>query len=129
VIPDAEAPAGLRRLLEAISDARAGSFLAVLKTLGGPGRGYLSFPMRGYTLALDFPRRPGVEDLLHNLVRITMDHGGRVYLAKDAVLDPASFAAMYPKLGEFRTVLDHIDPERRMQSDLARRLDIRGERA
>jgi decaprenylphospho-beta-D-ribofuranose 2-oxidase len=131
VIPDAEAAAGLRRMLEAISDARAGSFLAVLKTLGGEGRGHLSFPMRGYTLALDFPRRDGVEGLLARLAAISLDHGGRVYLAKDAVLDAESFACMYPKLGEFRDVLDTIDPERRIQSDLARRLNIRdyGDRA
>ncbi|WP_158044936.1 FAD-binding oxidoreductase [Skermanella pratensis] len=126
VVPDAQAPAALRKLLEAISDARAGSFLAVLKTLGGEGKGHLSFPMRGYTLALDFPRRDGVEDLLARLAAITQDHGGRVYLAKDAVLDPASFARMYPKLGEFRQVLDRIDPDRRIQSDMSRRLDIRG---
>jgi decaprenylphospho-beta-D-ribofuranose 2-oxidase len=126
VIPDAEAAAGMRKLLEAISDARAGSFLAVLKTLGGEGRGHLSFPMRGYTLALDFPRRDGVEELMARLSAISLDHGGRVYLAKDAVLDAESFARMYPKLGEFRDVLDSIDPERRMQSDMARRLNIRG---
>jgi decaprenylphospho-beta-D-ribofuranose 2-oxidase len=126
VIPDAEAAAGMRKLLQAISDARAGSFLAVLKTLGGEGRGHLSFPMRGYTLALDFPRRDGVEELLARLAALSLDHGGRVYLAKDAVLDAGSFARMYPKLGEFRDVLDSIDPERRMQSDMARRLNIRG---
>ena len=126
VIPDAGAAVGMRRMLEAISDARAGSFLAVLKTLGGEGRGHLSFPMRGYTLALDFPRRDGVEELLARLAAISLDHGGRVYLAKDAVLDAESFARMYPKLGEFRDVLDSIDPKRRMQSDMARRLNIRG---
>jgi decaprenylphospho-beta-D-ribofuranose 2-oxidase len=126
VIPDAGAAAGMRRMLEAISDARAGSFLAVLKTLGGEGRGHLSFPMRGYTLALDFPRRDGVEELLSRLAAISLDHGGRVYLAKDAVLDAGSFNRMYPKLGKFRDVLDSIDPERRMQSDMARRLNIRG---
>lgn len=55
--------------------------------------------MRGYTLALDFPRRDGVEDLLARLAAISLDQGGRVYLAKDAVLDAASFNRMYPKLG------------------------------
>lgn len=70
-----------------------------------------------------------MEDLLARLAAITLDHGGRVYLAKDAVLDPAGFARMYPKLGEFRQVLDRIDPDRRIQSDLSRRLDIRGEKS
>lgn len=126
VLPDAESPVGLRKLMEEISQSGAGSFLAVLKTLGGEGKGYLSFPMRGYTLALDFPAKPGVDELLERLERITLDHGGRIYLAKDAAMKAESFAAMYPKLDEFRAVLDRIDPNRVMDSDMARRLKIRG---
>ena len=126
ILPDAESPAGLRKLMEEISAAGTGSFLAVLKTLGGAGRGHLSFPRRGYTLALDFPAKPGVTDLLGRLERITLDHGGRIYLAKDGAMKPDSFAAMYPRLGEFRAVLDNIDPDRVMESDMARRLKIRG---
>src|SRR5690606_9954187 len=86
VLPDAEAAPGLRALLETVSAARGASFLAVLKTLGGEGRGHLSFPRRGYTLALDFPRGPGVDELMRRLERLTLDHGGRIYLAKDACL-------------------------------------------
>lgn len=126
VIPDASARDGIRRALEEISAARSASFLAVLKTLGGEGRGLLSFPMRGYTLALDFPRRAGTEVLLERLERIALDHGGRVYLAKDAVLSAEGFAGMYPRLDEFRAVLADIDPKGRFQSDMARRLGLRG---
>ncbi|HEX6101773.1 MAG TPA: FAD-binding oxidoreductase [Alphaproteobacteria bacterium] len=125
VLPDATAPLGLRRMLEEISAAGRASFLAVLKTLGGEGRGFLSFPMRGFTLALDFPRRPGVEDLLARLERLTLDHGGRIYLAKDAALSPEGFRRMYTRLPEFEAVLDRVDPERRLNSDMARRLKIR----
>jgi decaprenylphospho-beta-D-ribofuranose 2-oxidase len=117
----------LRRLLTEVSAARAASFLAVLKTLGDEGPGYLSFPMRGFTLALDFPGRPGAPDLLARLQDIVCDHGGRVYLAKDAVLTPERFRRMYPKLDAFRTVLGSIDPECRFRSDLERRLRIRGD--
>jgi len=126
VLPDSESSAGLGKLMEEISRAGTGSFLAVLKTLGGEGRGHLSFPMRGYTLALDFPAKPGVAELLGRLERITMDHGGRIYLAKDAAMSAESFAAMYPRLEEFRAVLDRVDPDRVMDSDMARRLKIRG---
>lgn len=125
VLPDAEAPAGLRRLLEAVSASGAASFLAVLKTLGGQGRGMLSFPLRGYTLALDFPHRPATAELLARLERITLDHGGRIYLAKDSALSAAGLAAMYPRLGEFRAMLADIDPAGRMTSDMARRLALR----
>jgi len=55
VVPYTNGDVALRRLLEAISSCGAPSFLSVLKRLG-PGRaGYLSFPMEGYTLAVDFP--------------------------------------------------------------------------
>jgi decaprenylphospho-beta-D-ribofuranose 2-oxidase len=128
VLPDASAPRAIRLLLEEIAGSGRASFLAVLKTLGAEGRGYLSFPMRGYTLALDFPRRGGVEDVLRRLERLTLDHGGRIYLAKDAVLSPEGFRAMYPKLPEFQAVLDAIDPEQRLNSDMARRLKIRERR-
>jgi decaprenylphospho-beta-D-ribofuranose 2-oxidase len=128
VLPDASAPRGIRLLLEEIAGSGRASFLAVLKTLGAEGRGHLSFPMRGYTLALDFPRRGGVEDVLRRLERLTLDHGGRIYLAKDAVLSPEGFRAMYPKLPEFQAVLDAIDPEQRLNSDMARRLKIREHR-
>jgi decaprenylphospho-beta-D-ribofuranose 2-oxidase len=125
VLPEASAPQGLRRMLEEIASAGRASFLAVLKTLGAEGRGFLSFPMRGFTLALDFPRRRGVEELLTRLERLTLDHGGRIYLAKDALLSSDGFRAMYSRLPEFQAVLDEVDPERRLSSDMARRLRIR----
>ncbi len=126
VIPDAQAGRGLRQLLETIRGAGRGSFLAVLKTLGGEGAGYLSFPMRGYTLALDFPRQSGTETLLQRLEDITIEHGGRVYLAKDATLTRERFHAMYPRWRQFAAVLEQVDPQGRMQSDMARRLELRG---
>lgn len=129
VLPDDGAAAGLRQMMETISAAGSASFLAVLKTLGGEGRGHLSFPLRGHTLALDFPARRGVGALLAKLERMTLDHGGRIYLAKDAVMSADSFAAMYPRLGDFRAVLERIDPDRRMMSDMARRLNIQGKGA
>lgn len=125
VLPNAAAAPGLRRILQTVSERRASSFLAVLKTLGGEGPGLLSFPMRGYTLALDFPNRPGVHELLAELEAITVDHGGRVYLAKDATLSVPGFRRMYPHWTEFRRVLDEIDPQATMMSDMARRLRLR----
>ncbi|MGH6900992.1 MAG: FAD-binding protein [Geminicoccaceae bacterium] len=125
VIPDRTAAAGITALLETMSRARRGSFLAVLKTLGQGGRGHLSFPERGYTLAMDFPRAAPVPALLRELERITLEHGGRVYLAKDAALSAVGFGAMYPRLHAFRDVLGRVDPNRRLASDMARRLRIR----
>jgi len=127
VVPEVESPRAIRCLLEEVARARAASFLAVLKTLGGEGPGLLSFPMRGYTLALDLPRRSGTEGLIARLGRITLDCGGRVYLAKDACLPGELFRAMYPRLDRFRAVLDEVDPRGRMSSDLSRRLGVRSQ--
>jgi decaprenylphospho-beta-D-ribofuranose 2-oxidase len=125
VVPFETGVSALRDLLEVISASRQASFLAVLKRMG-PGRaGYLSFPTPGYTLALDFPRRAGIEMLYQRLCRITLDAGGRIYLAKDALLDALSFRRMYPEFGSFSELLAAIDPGHRMQSDMARRLRLR----
>lgn len=125
VVPDAEAARAVRTMLERISSAGNASFLAVLKTLGGKGRGMLSFPMRGVTLALDFPRKPGVAELVGELNRMARDAGGRVYLAKDALLTAEEFRAMYPRHEEFAAVLARVDPQARFTSDQARRLGLK----
>jgi decaprenylphospho-beta-D-ribofuranose 2-oxidase len=125
LVPFEGGAAALRQMLESIAQSGRGSFLAVLKAMGERGVGYLSFPAPGYTLALDFPNAPGVSELLARLERITADHGGRVYLAKDATLSSELLPAMYPDLDRYRAVLDEIDPHRRLASDMARRLAIR----
>ena len=125
LVPFEGGAAALRQMLESIAQSGRGSFLAVLKAMGERGAGYLSFPAPGYTLALDFPNAPGVSELLARLERITADHGGRVYLAKDATLSCELLPAMYPDLDRYRAVLDEIDPHGRLASDMARRLAIR----
>lgn len=126
VVPRETGRKALRALLTAASDSGAASFLAVLKTLGGEGRGLLSFPMPGYTLALDFPRRRHTTALMARLEAITREHGGRIYLAKDACLNAASLRTMYPRLPEFLETLEALDPDGLMTSAMARRLRLRG---
>jgi decaprenylphospho-beta-D-ribofuranose 2-oxidase len=124
VVPFEYGEAALCALLEAASRARQASFLAVLKRMG-PGRaGYLSFPMEGYTLAMDFPNKAGVAALHGELVATTRRFGGRVYLAKDALMGADDMAAMYPALADFQRVVAVVDPRRRMRSDMAGRLDV-----
>ncbi len=124
VLPEAEAPRGLRLLLEAVGQAGAASFLAVLKWMGRDGAGLLSFARPGFTLALDIPARAGAGALLRRLERLTLDHGGRVYLAKDSTLSPAGMAAMYPRLAEFQAIRARLDPGGRFSSDMSRRLGL-----
>lgn len=124
VLPLASSASGLRAMLERISAAGAGSFLAVLKRMGPPSFGLLSFPIEGYTLALDFPATPDNLALLDRLDAITADHGGRVYLTKDARMAPARVAQGYPRLDEFRDLRARLGLDRRFSSLLSHRLGL-----
>ncbi len=124
VLPLDRGGEGVRRLLEGLSASGLSSFLAVLKKMGPEGDGHLSFPMEGYTLALDIPRRRGLGKLLGALDRIVLDHGGRIYLAKDASLVAGAFRQMYPGLDRFQSVKNAIDPDGLFSSSQARRLGI-----
>jgi FAD/FMN-containing dehydrogenase len=127
VIPERSAFDGIKALLQELSGSRRPSFLAVLKRFGPQGRGMLSFPMAGYTLALDLPiRDDGLFALLDKLDEIVLQHGGRVYLAKDARLSAGSFRAMYPRYDEWLKIKNAVDPQNRFSSSLSRRLGIGG---
>lgn len=92
--------AGLTQLLQAIARSGAASFLAVLKRFG-PQSGPVSFPMEGYTLALDFPMNKRSLALMPELDRITLDHGGRFYLAKDSRMSPDTLHQTDPRWAGF----------------------------
>lgn len=124
-------PTGAEGTIETIigetASSDSGSFLAVLKRFGPADAGHLSFPMPGWTLTLDIPvgsRELGA--LLARFDGLVAAAGGRVYLAKDAVLRPELVPTMYPRLPEWRQVRDRLDPGRHMRSDLDRRLDLVG---
>jgi hypothetical protein len=101
VVPLAAAREGLAELLRAISASGQGSFLAVLKRLGAGRSGAFSFPMEGYTLALDFPVSPRSLELMEQLDRIVIDCGGRFYLAKDCRMDARTLRASDARVPEF----------------------------
>jgi len=124
-LPPASSRQGLIEVLEKVSRSGRASFLAVLKTFGPANPGLLSFPMEGATLALDIPNTGApLRELLNELDRIVLRHGGRVYLAKDARLSRESFEAMYPRADEFRDLKERLDPEGVFSSSLARRLGL-----
>lgn len=125
VLPTSQSPQGVRAILEHVEASGHLAYLAVLKLLGPEGEGLLSFPMPGYTLALDFPMRPGTLDLLDSLDEITTAHGGRVYLAKDARCRPDRVREGYPNLGLFSDVRSaKADATSRFSSLLSRRLQL-----
>lgn len=124
VVPLEAAPA-LREMLEAVARAGAASPLAVLKRMG-PGRaGMMSFPMEGYTLAVDFHGARGPAPLVARLETMTLEAGGRIYLAKDSLASAEAVRAMYPERAAWAKAVAKHDPEGAMSTDLVRRLGLR----
>jgi decaprenylphospho-beta-D-ribofuranose 2-oxidase len=99
--------------------------LVSLKRLGPGNAGPLSFPIDGWTVAIDLPAAaPDLGVLLGRLDSITAHAGGRVYLAKDSRLRPGTLREMYPRFEEWCAVRRRADPAGLMCSDLARRLHL-----
>ena len=125
LFPHQSSLAGLTEMLERITLSRRASFLAVLKQCGPANPGPLSYLYPGHTLALDFPHTGNdLNHLIADLDRILLKYRGRLYLAKDAMMDASTFGSMYPRLAEFQAVKARIDPENRFGSSQARRLGI-----
>lgn len=114
----------VRLALETLQRAGAWSTLAVLKSFGPGDEAPLSFPIAGWTLALDLPLGvPGLPEVLDRLDEAVAEAGGRVYLAKDGRLRPELFPVMYPRLGEWLAARRRLDRGGVFASDLWRRLD------
>ena len=121
VLPLETARDGLHALLRTTSFAGAGSFLAVLKRFG-PQDTAFSFPMLGYTLALDFPATPRMIALMRKLDQITLEHGGRFYLAKDSRMSAEVLDASDARTAAFRDLRDGLGAAERFQSKQSERL-------
>jgi decaprenylphospho-beta-D-ribofuranose 2-oxidase len=119
------AEASLERCFELLHEHRAPVYLAVFKRFGPAFGGPLSFPLEGWTLAVDVPAAwPGVTRAFGALDEAVAACGGRVYLTKDVRLRPELLPSMYPLLRRFRSLRARVDPEGALSSDLARRLGL-----
>lgn len=123
VVPLQDGEARMRPILERIAASGLLPFLNVLKKLGKEN-GMLSFPMEGYTFAIDFPIQPGLAELLAELDQMVIAAEGRVYLGKDAFVSAASLARMYPRLDEWLAIKARFDPDCVFTSNLSRRVGL-----
>ena len=115
----------LQRTLEILKSAKYGSFLAVFKSFGEPSRGLISFPIQGWTLAVDLPaRKKDLRNTLQKLDEIVIGAGGRIYLTKDSRLNADSLPLMYPNLHQWKAIKSEFDPTNQWQSDQGRRLNL-----
>ncbi|MDX2164126.1 MAG: FAD-binding oxidoreductase [Gammaproteobacteria bacterium] len=122
VVPTLE---GIQEILAIMRKHNAVSFLSVVKKMGKPSGGLLSFPMEGITLAMDIAFQPNkTPDLLKELDAVVVAHHGRVYLAKDAFLSAENFNKMYPAIEKFMNIKHKIDPKNNFNSSLSRRLGM-----
>ncbi len=124
VIPDPSALDAMRSILSTVSAAGKGSFLSVLKKLGPSNKNLLSFPMQGYTLAMDFKVERSIFSLLDELDHIVADHGGRLYLAKDARMSETMFKRFYPRWEEMQSIRERIGANKVCNSLQSTRLGL-----
>jgi FAD/FMN-containing dehydrogenase len=124
VIPKTNGVNNMRTLLTQIAQSGAGSFLAVLKQFGAANQNLLSFPLAGFTLALDFKASTSTIALLHRLDDMVAAMGGRVYLTKDAVMTESTFKKTYTQWQTFEAVRHQYGAVDKFASNQSKRLGL-----
>jgi decaprenylphospho-beta-D-ribofuranose 2-oxidase len=124
VLPKVDGVANMHSILTQISKSGQGSFLAVLKQFGPANLNLLSFPIEGYTLALDFKMSTMTIPLLHKLDDMVEGMGGKVYLTKDAVMREMSFKTTYPNWQQFESVRQKYGAIGKFASTQSKRLGL-----
>lgn len=124
ILPKETSYEGLEEILAAISKSGKGSFLAVLKLYGKANENWLSFPMEGYSLALDFKIEKGLFELLDRLDEIVLKHKGRIYLTKDVRVGKETFEQGYPDIEKFRQYRKENKMDSKFQSLQSKRVGI-----
>ncbi|WP_373019796.1 FAD-binding protein [Thiomicrorhabdus sp.] len=124
VLPKEAGLEGMTRILQEIAKSKRGSFLAVLKAFGPANENYLSFPIEGYTLALDFKIDAALFPFLDELDRIVLDYGGRLYLTKDARMSEATFKQSYPLWETFQEIRSRYGADKVFNSLQSQRLGL-----
>jgi decaprenylphospho-beta-D-ribofuranose 2-oxidase len=112
-------------VLTKLRDEKCASFLTVLKSFGENSKGFISFPIKGWTFAVDLPTSgQKISKVLRELDEIVVSAGGRIYLTKDSRLNSELLPEMYPDLEKWKGIKHEFDPFNRWQSDQGRRLKL-----
>ena len=124
VLPRIDGVVNIRRIIQIIAQSGQGSFLAVLKLFGPANDNLLSFPIEGYSLSLDFKLNSSTIPLLHELDEIVTGMGGRVYLAKDAVMYEHIFKKTYLNWELFEEVRENYGAIGKFASAQSKRIGL-----
>ena len=123
VLPRSAGSSAMRGFLQMFAREGGTSFLSVIKDCGPEGRGMLSFPTAGMSIAVDFPVQGSqTQRLVDRLNEYVIANGGRIYLAKDAFTKPEHYRAMDHRVESFLDIRNRWDPDGRIRSALSVRL-------
>lgn len=122
VLPRAAGPAAVRELLELLSKLGCASPLCVIKDCGPQGKGVLSFPLEGTSVAVDIAVSADIQRVIDSLNNLVVAANGRMYLTKDRFTRARHYRAMEPRLDRFMALRDKYDPKRRLRSAQSVRL-------
>jgi decaprenylphospho-beta-D-ribofuranose 2-oxidase len=118
----------VRKVIEKLQKSSVPSFLAVLKRMGPANLAPLSFPMEGWTLAVDIAiGSRHLATTLEECDDMVIAAGGRHYLAKDAHMSQSIFESGYPALSNWQETRNEMDPIGVFINDQARRLHMKGD--
>jgi len=122
VLPRAAGSEAVREFMKLLTQLGGASPLCVIKDCGAEGRGILSFPLEGTSIAVDMAVSPDIQRIVDKLNEFVIAAGGRIYLTKDRYTRADHYRAMEPRLPRFEAIREKYDPQRRLRSALSVRL-------
>jgi FAD/FMN-containing dehydrogenase len=127
VMPRAAGPEAVRELMKLLTRLGCASPLCVIKDCGPEGKGLLSFPLEGTSIAVDIAVSPDIQRIVDSLNQLVIAAGGRIYLTKDSFTRGEDYRRMDPRVDAFLAVREKWDPGRKLRS--AQSVRIFGDRA
>jgi FAD/FMN-containing dehydrogenase len=114
----------LEEIIYKITKSNVKPYLSILKFHKEGNNNFLSFPTKGFSLALDFKLQEGLYNLLNEIDNIVIKNQGRIYLAKDNRIDKDKFMLMYPKINEFKKIRQELEAHKKYVSLQSMRLGL-----
>ena len=91
VLPRAAGTPAVVELMQRLTKLGGASPLCVIKDCGPEGKGVLSFPLEGTSIAIDMAVSHDIQKIVDSLNELVIAAGGRIYLTKDRFTPPGAF--------------------------------------